>query len=146
MSEVYIPINVQREVILLSNGYCEYCIYPEDYSSDYFHFDHIISVFEGGTSELSNIARCCGRCNTIKNQKIQHFDPFTSQISRLFNPRKDLWTEHFHWSTDELLVLGETDIGRTTVDFLQLNRQSVINLRQVLKPLGLHPPKFSVKN
>ena len=144
MSAVYIPIKIKREVIRLANGYCEYCLYPENYASDYFHFDHIISVIEGGTSELFNIARCCGRCNTIKNQKINHFDPFTGQITPLFNPRSALWTDHFYWGDDYLLIYGETAIGRATVDFLQLNRQNVVNLRQVLKDIGLHPPKFSV--
>lgn len=144
MSEVYVPIKIQREIIRLANGHCEYCLYPEDYASDFFHFDHILPVTEGGTSELLNIARCCGRCNTIKSQKTHYFDPFTGQVSPLFNPRKNLWTAHFKWSDDDLLICGETPIGRATVEFLQLNRQSVVNLRQVLKDIGLHPPKFSI--
>jgi HNH endonuclease len=144
MSEVYISIKVQREVIRLANGYCEYCLYPEDYASDYFHFDHIIPLIQGGTSELLNIARCCGRCNTLKSQLTHYFDPFTGLMTPLFNPRKALWKEHFQWSDDDLLIHGETAIGRTTVDFMQLNRQNAINLRQILKKLGLHPPKFSI--
>ena len=144
MSEVYIPVSIQREVTRLANGYCEYCLYPEKFSSDFFHFDHIISLFEGGKSELFNIARCCGYCNGFKKAKTHHFDPFTGQIMPLFNPRQSLWTEHFHWSDDDLLILGRTDIGRSTVELLQLNRQNVVNLRQILKKNGAHPPKFSV--
>ena len=47
MSEIYIPINIQREVKRLSNGYCEYCLHPESHSTDYYHFDHIKPLFEG---------------------------------------------------------------------------------------------------
>jgi HNH endonuclease len=145
MSNIYIPIAIQKEVLRLSNGFCEYCLHPEDYSSDFFHFDHIICLNLGGTSVLLNIARCCGRSNGFKRQNIHHFDPLTGQIAPLFNPRKSLWTEHFQWSDDDLLMLGQTDIGRATVDLLQLNRQNLVNLRQLLKNAGLHPPKFSVK-
>jgi HNH endonuclease len=145
MAEVYIPISIQQEVIVLANGYCEYCLYPEKYSSAFFHFDHIISLFEGGTSELSNIARCCGYCNGFKKAKTHHFDPATGKITALFNPRKSLWVEHFQWSDDDLLILGQSDIGRATVELLQLNRQNVVNLRQILKKNREHPPKFSVK-
>lgn len=144
MAENYIPISVQREVIKLSNGYCEYCLYPESYASDFFHFDHIIPLSKGGTSDLFNIARSCGRCNGFKNQKIYHFDPLSGLLSPIFNPRKSLWIEHFQWSEDDLLILGQTATGRATVELLQLNRQSVINLRQLLINSGLHPPKFSI--
>jgi HNH endonuclease len=144
MSEIYISVSIQKEVIRLANGHCEYCLYPERYSSDFFHFDHIISLFEGGTSELFNIARCCGYCNGFKRAKIHHFDPMTGQITELFNPRKSLWLDHFQWSDDDLLILGRTDVGRATVELLQLNRQNVVNLRQILKKSGYHPPKFSI--
>jgi HNH endonuclease len=144
MAENYIPISVQRAVIKLSNGYCEYCLYPENYASDFFHFDHIIPLSKGGKSELLNIARSCGRCNGFKSQNIYHFDPLSGLSCPIFNPRKSLWVEHFQWSEDDLLILGQTAVGRATVELLQLNRQSVINLRQLLINSGLHPPKFSI--
>lgn len=144
MSNVYIPIAIQREVIRLSDGYCEYCLHPESYSTDYYHFDHIISLFEGGKNELNNIARSCGRCNILKNQQIHAFDPVTGKIFPFYNPRKDIWTEHFQWSDDELLVYGLSEIGRTTIEVFQLNREHLINLRKVLKIIKLHPPKFSI--
>jgi HNH endonuclease len=144
MPDVYISITIQREVIRLSNGCCEYCLHPESYSTDYYHFDHIISLFEGGKNELGNIARSCGRCNILKSQITHAFDPVTGRIFPLYNPRKDVWTEHFGWSDDELLVYGLTEIGRTTIEVLQLNRESAVNLRRLLKMVKLHPPKFSI--
>ena len=144
MPSIYISVAVQREVMRLSEGYCEYCLHPEAYATDFYHFDNILPLFEGGSNEVANIARSCGRCNILKNQKTVAFDPLTGQISELYNPRKDKWTNHFHWSDDDLLVHGRTEIGRTTVDLLQLNRQNAINLRQLLKNAGLHPPRFSI--
>lgn len=144
MPDVYIPIAIQREVIRISDGYCEYCLHPESYSTDYYQFDHIQPIFEGGKNELCNIARSCGRCNIIKSQKTHAFDPITGKVFPLYNPRKDIWTEHFEWSDDQLLIYGLTEIGRTTIEMLQLNRESAINLRKLLKIIELHPPKFSI--
>lgn len=144
MAEIYIPVPIQMEVLRLSNGYCEYCLYPESYASDFFHFDHIIPISKGGKSELINLARSCGRCNGLKAHNTECFDPLTGQKAPLFNPRMELWTEHFQWSDDDLLILGQTPIGRATADLLQLNRYNVVNLRQLLKNAGLHPPKFSI--
>ena len=144
MSESYIPVWIQKEVLRLSQGYCEYCLHPENYASGFFHFDHIIPLILGGTSELFNIARSCGLCNGFKRQIVNHFDPVTGLMFPIFNPRKSLWTEHFHWSDDGFLIIGQTETGRATVELLQLNRQNVVNLRQLLKDAGLHPPKFSV--
>ena len=144
MGETYISQWIQKEVIRLSNGFCEYCLYPENYASDFFHFDHIIPLSKGGTSELLNIARCCGRCNGFKTDNTQYFDPLTGLLSSLFNPRISLWTEHFQWSEDDLLILGQTAIGRATTELLQLNRENVVNMRLLLKNAGLHPPKFTI--
>lgn len=144
MPDIYIPVSTQMEVLRLAKGYCEYCLYPENYASDFFHFDHIIPISKGGKSVLLNLARSCGRCNGLKAHMIKHFDPLTGQKMPLFNPRMDLWIEHFQWSDDDLLILGQTPIGRATADLLQLNRQNVVNLRQLLKNARLHPPKFSL--
>jgi HNH endonuclease len=146
MPEIYLPVALQKEIIKLSNGCCEYCLYPENYASDFFHFDHIIPISKEGKTELLNLARSCGRCNGFKRQLTHHYDPLTGAICRLFNPRELVWQEHFQWSEDDLLILGQTPIGRATADLLQLNRQNVVNLRQLLKNAGLHPPKFSIIN
>jgi hypothetical protein len=44
MADFYIPVAIQRAVITVSKGHCEYCLVPEDYSTDFFCFDHIIPV------------------------------------------------------------------------------------------------------
>ena len=89
MPDIYIPAPVQVEVLQLANGYCEYCLYPESYASDFFHFDHIIPISKGGTSVLLNLARSCGRCNGFKAHYIKYFDNLTGKKTPLFNPRID---------------------------------------------------------
>ena len=131
MAEIYIPVPIQMEVLRLSNGYCEYCLYPESYASDFFHFDHIIPISKGGKSELINLARSCGRCNGLKAHNTECFDPLTGQKAPLFNPRMELWTEHFQWSDDDLLILGQTPIGRATADLSQVNDIIPVKLKQI---------------
>jgi HNH endonuclease len=140
MADFYIPVAIQRAIITVSKGHCEYCLVPEDYSTDFFCFDHIIPVKKYGLSEFDNLARSCGKCNGYKHDKTHHIDPLTSELCRLYHPRQDIWAEHFQWSPDALRLIGKTPIGRTTIDLLQINRKSAVNLRQLLKIVGLHPP------
>lgn len=145
MPDVYIPVSIQRKVITLSNNYCEYCLYPAAFSPNSFHFDHIIPLVKDGTTTLENLARACGGCNGFKQDKTEYFDPFTYQLSRLYNPRKDNWSDLFRWSDDDLLIIGINPVGRATAELLQINREANINLRQLLKTVGLHPAQFKSK-
>jgi hypothetical protein len=58
----------------------------------------------------------------------------------LFNPRTDIWADHFQWSDDDLQIIGTTSTGRATVQLLKVNRDVNINLRRLLKMAELHPP------
>jgi hypothetical protein len=64
----------------------------------------------------------------------------TSRVVPLFNPRRQRWSRHFHWSEDALLIVGRTAAGRATVESLHLNRSGLINLRRALIAIGEHPP------
>ena len=97
MPKTYIPVAIQRAVLELSKGYCEYCVIPSNFSTDYFHHEHIIPLTLDGKTELGNLARSCGICNNNKSDKIKHTDPLTKQIIRLYHPRQDIWTDHFQW-------------------------------------------------
>lgn len=145
MPKIYIPIAIQRAILELSRDYCEYCVVPSNFSTDYFHYEHIIALALNGPTELGNIARSCGICNNNKRDKIEYIDPLTQETVRLFHPRQDVWTDHFQWSKDDLYIVGITPIGRATIDLLKLNRPNALNLRKLLKLGGLHPPPFSIK-
>lgn len=133
----------ERDFITLrANGCCEYCQTLHDYSPDTFEIEHIISLFEGGTNELLNLAFSCGGCNNRKRDKSKAVEPDTQAITSLFNPRTDKWYEHFRWSENFSVVEGITMQGRATVEFLKLNRKGLINLRKALFAYGVHPLKI----
>ncbi len=67
-------------------------------------------------------------------------DTKTEKRISLFNPRKDLWKNHFKWSDDFLQIIGKTPIGKITIDALQLNRIGVVNIRRLMILGNLHPP------
>ena len=143
MPKIYIPVNIQRAILELSHNYCEYCVLPSNFSTDFFHYEHIIPVSLNGETTLENLARSCGLCNNNKRDKIQHIDPLTQQMTKLYNPRQDIWTENFQWSDDDLHLVGLTPIGRATIGLLKLNRTNAINLRKLLKIADLHSPNFA---
>ncbi len=135
-----ISTRLKRLVRSRARGYCEYCISPEGFSTYNFSIDHIIPSGKGGTDDLGNLALACQGCNGCKYDKIEAEDPVTGNTVPYFNPRKDLWNVHFHWSEDYTEIIGKTPSGRATVDSLKLNREKLINLRKGLFRLGEHPP------
>jgi HNH endonuclease len=123
-------------------GYmCEYCLALIAYSPQPFESEHILPLSKEGPDDLENLACSCGGCNGIKYNKTHAPDPLDGKIVPLFHPRQMLWYDHFAWSTDFLNVIGITDIGRATVETLDLNRVGLTNLRRVLLMIGVHPPK-----
>jgi hypothetical protein len=131
---------VERDFITIrARGCCEYCQILHDFSPETFEIEHIISLFHGGTNELSNLAFSCGGCNNRKSFKIMAIDPISGINVPLFNPRIDNWTVHFQWQDDFTIVEGITEIGRATVVQLKLNRKGLINLRKALFAFGVHP-------
>ena len=119
---------------------CEYCLSQEDYSPDYFSVEHIIPKAKNGTNSIENLAYACLACNSHKYTHTEGIDPVSGFTVSLYNPRKDIWHNHFQWNNDFSLIMGITAIGRATIERLHLNRVSVINLRLVLTPLAKHPP------
>ena len=124
-----------------ANNCCEYCGCPYDFANQFFSVEHILPKSKSGTNNRSNLAYACQCCNGHEYNKVEGFDPINQQIVALYNPRKDSWKKHFNWSEDFLLIEGISPIGRATVETLNLNRETLVNLRGVLFAFGEHPPK-----
>jgi HNH endonuclease len=118
---------------------CEYCKFPMSFSHDGFHIEHITPIRLGGTNELGNLAWSCDGCNTHKWGHIEWVDSQTSNKVPLFNPRQDIWKNHFQWSDDFTLILGISTSGRATIDLLKMNRLGLINIRKALIAYGVFP-------
>ena len=140
MPKIHVPLPMRRVVIERANGYCEYCQLPASFSPSSFNFEHIIPLIKQGLTTLENLAFSCGGCNAHKKDKVEALDALTRQLSPLFNPRTDIWSNHFEWNDDDLQIIGSSPTGRATVQLLKVNREGNINLRKLLKMAGLHPP------
>jgi hypothetical protein len=106
---------------------CEYCHAPEFASFLPFVVDHIIARQHGGETMAVNLALACGRCNQHKGPNIAGIDRETGQLTRLYHPRNDRWSEHFRW--DAAVLAGRTDVGRTTIAVLAMNSPSQLEHR-----------------
>jgi hypothetical protein len=58
----------------------------------------------------------------------------------LFNPRQQVWHEHFAWSGDGVSIVGLTACGRSTVVALKLNNALALKVRGHWMRAGWHPP------
>ncbi len=67
-------------------------------------------------------------------------DPESGHPVRLFNPRYQVWNDHFEWQESGLIIAGTTPIGRATVEALQLHRAHLVRARRVWIRFGCHPP------
>lgn len=124
-----------EKVRIRAGGCCEYCKCLSKYAEP-FTGDHIIPISKGGTDNLNNIAYTCSSCNFHKYTFTKAIDPDSQEVVVLFNPRKDIWAEHFKWSKDKLKISGKSASGRATILRLKLNRNVLKNLRRILLLTG----------
>lgn len=134
-----IPSARRLEIAMRAGFLCEYCHTPEDFTTDTFNIEHILPILHGGSEAEGNLAYSCGGCNGNKHFHISWNDPDSGQSSPLFHPRKDKWEEHFSWSEELILLVGQTRKGRATIDLLKMNRPGLVNLRKALLAYGAHP-------
>ena len=118
-----------------ANHCCEYCLMPEDRMPLAHEIDHVIAVKHRGPTMASNLALACFACSRHKSCNISGIDPKTGAIVRLFHPRRHKWSAHFRW--DGPVLVGRTDIGRTTIEVLEINLSNRIAFRQTLIDEGV---------
>jgi 5-methylcytosine-specific restriction endonuclease McrA len=114
---------------------CEYCHLPQDYDVLPFQIDHIIALKHRGLTTAANLAWSCFNCNSFKGPNIASIDSVTNELTPLFHPRQDLWDIHFIWEGPQLI--GQTAIGRTTIEVLSINLPERIELRRYLMALDV---------
>lgn len=108
-----IPAKIREQVRRRALVRCEYCLIPESHHPlPRFHVEHIFSKKHGGRTELSNLAFACPECNLKKGTLIGSRKKAEGEFIRLFNPRIDVWDEHFafNWA----IIHPKTDIGEIT--------------------------------
>jgi HNH endonuclease len=135
-----LPDTIKYQIRQRAQGLCEYCHALEEWQYVRFTIDHIQPRSQGGSDDLNNLALACFHCNRKKYDKTSEIDPETGIESQLFNPRRNLWAEHFIWSSDQLQLLGLTSIGRATVVALECNRDRLVSIRAADIAINRHPP------
>ena len=102
-----------------------------------FEMEHIISEKHGGTTTLDNLALACPRCNRAKGTDLGSIDPETKQLTPFFNPRTQLWFDHF--ALEDAKIMPLTPEGRVTVSILQFNHPDRLEERKGLLEINQYP-------
>lgn len=111
--------STRRLVAERANYACEYCLAEDVGSFIGFEVDHIISRKHRGSNDATNLAYACPDCNRSKGSDIASIDWENREIVRFYNPRTDIWAEHFRLAGGFIEPL--TPIGKVTVDILRFN-------------------------
>jgi HNH endonuclease len=144
LSAGYVGADLRRLVAARAERLCEYCLIHEDDTFYGCEVDHIISEKHGGPTQEDNLAYACLFCNRFKGSDIASLEPGTDRLVRLFNPRLDLWTEHFVLE-DGVTILPRTSIGEATVRLLGLNHGDRLAERQAMQQVGRYPTAAALR-
>ena len=133
----YISKGLRRLVEERAEFRCEYCRIPPTKPNLKHEFEHILPRQQDGQTIAANLAWACLRCNRRKGTNVGAFDSETGNLTRLYNPRKDIWTERF-----QVLEGGEiktlTAEARVTVKILRINDSQRIEERKELMEAGIY--------
>jgi HNH endonuclease len=136
----YVPEATRHRVIEAFDNRCSYCLAAQQYVLSKLEIEHIIPVTLGGGNDEWNLCLACRLCNLYKSDHIEAADPITKAIVALFNPRAQVWSDHFKWSQDGAIIIGLTPVGRATVEALRLNNEIAVEVRRNWVLAGWHPP------
>jgi hypothetical protein len=135
----YVPLELRRLVILRASNCCEYCQLTQADSGFTFHVEHVIAEKHGGETIAENLCLSCPECNKFKGSDVASYDRATGAavLVPLFNPRNQLWDEHFQ--LNGAIIEPLTPEGRVTITLLQMNRPEAIAEREIFIRLGTYP-------
>lgn len=118
---------------------CGYCLAPQKLLSYVLEIEHLIPKAKNGSDEESNLWLACRQCNLNKGWKTSCYDPVTSKHVEIYNPRLQIWSEHFAWSEDKTEIIGRTPHGRATVFGLRMNNDLQRIARRFWRMTGIFP-------
>jgi hypothetical protein len=133
-----ITASLHDEVLLRAGNRCEYCRLSQLGQEAAFHIDHVRPRAAGGPTIIDNLALACVSCSLRKWANQTATDPESGEEVPLFNPRTQVWAEHFRWKDE--IVVPLTSTGRATAEALAMNRPVIIAIRQEETVRGRHPP------
>lgn len=137
-----IPPELRERVRQQAGERCGYCLSRQEYVWGTLEVEHIVPLSAGGVDAEENLWLACRPCNSHKSSQTEATDPDTGHRVLLFNPRTQVWREHFAWSEDGVQIIGLNAIGRATVVALRLNDTRLVAIRRRWVEVGWHPPKI----
>lgn len=133
--------DLEAKVRAEARNRCGYCLVPQKLVSYKLEIEHLFPRGLGGAGSESNLWLACRQCNLSKGIKTHGFDTITFRRVKIFNPREQIWSEHFAWSEDKTEIIGKTPCGRAAVSALQLNSDLQRTAKEFWKLTGIFPPK-----
>lgn len=130
----------RRQIAEEAKYRCGYCQTQEVVSGIPLTVEHITPKAKGGSDDSANLWLSCRLCNEKKGTLIEAMNPETGDLVSLFNPRTQMWADHFTWSEDGIRIIPKTIVGRMTIDVLSLNDELGVRARAIWVKAGYHPP------
>jgi hypothetical protein len=138
----YISVDLDRRVRSAARNRCGYCLSPQHLVMARLEIEHMVPLSKQGSSEEWNLWLACPICNRHKGDRVAAIDPETGELVALFNPRSQVWSEHFRWIEGGLKIAGLTPSGRATVVALRLSDDpEALVVRSFWIQVGWHPPE-----
>jgi hypothetical protein len=141
MSRSYIGRALRDQVTKDARHRCGYCLTSARITGAPLEIDHIVPESLGGLTVRENLWLACSMCNDHKGNRIAAVDPRSGEEVRIFDPRRQLWEDHFEWSADGDVIIGKTPTGRATIAAVRLNRAALVEARRGWVSAGWHPPE-----
>jgi HNH endonuclease len=135
-----VPVALGRRVRQQARYRCGYCLCSEALLGMPMEFDHLIPQADRGITREENLWLSCRRCNAFKGRQTHAHDPHSTEWVALFNPRQQVWIDHFTWGEDGTEILGKTPCGRATVATLRMNNAEIVVARRLWVSVGWWPP------
>jgi hypothetical protein len=111
----------------------------QDLQGATFHLELVVPITRGGKTALDNLALARPSCNLHKSDRVEILNAESHEITMLFHPRRDVWSDHFEWSGYR--IMGKTAIGTATVKAFDLNHPRRQRVREAEEMFGWFPPQ-----
>lgn len=136
----YLQAELRQRLLDADDHCCAYCRTTQANSGQPMVVDHIVPQSQGGETSFENLCFSCRRCNEFKGAVVQAEDPLTGELVSLYQPRRQIWDEHFAWDASGIHLIGLTAVGRITILVLRINNEVIVNARRRWVSAGWHPP------
>jgi hypothetical protein len=145
VANTYVPVDLRRLVARRADFLCEYCLIHESDTFFGCEVDHILSEKHGGPTQEHNLSYACLFCNRAKGSDIASLSPDSGSLVRFFNPRIDLWADHFELDSEGIVITPRAEIGEATVRIFGFNRAERLLERSALKLVGRYPTEVALR-